>query len=128
MTRLGAVIPARYRVYGACVAGFVGSLALLPHSVVWGWPAAALGALSALGTWDLLQRRRAVRRNYPILAHLRYCLESIGPEIRQYFIESDTEERPFSREQRSVVYQRAKGQLDKKPFGTLLDVYGDGYE
>ena len=95
-----------------------------------GWFAAAapLGLLTALGITDLMQRRRSLRRNYPLLAHLRFALESIGPEIRQYFIEADTDERPFSREQRAVVYQRAKGSLDKRPFGTLLDPYAAGYE
>lgn len=86
------------------------------------------GALALLGLVDRLQRRRTLPRVFPILAHLRFGLEAIGPALRQYFIEDDTIERPFSREQRSVVYQRAKGQLDKRPFGTLLDVYGDDYE
>ncbi len=85
-------------------------------------------ALAGLGTWDVLQRRRTVSRNYPILVHFRYFLESIGPEIRQYFIQSDTEERPFSREQRALVYQRAKGVLDKRPFGSQLDMNSEGYE
>lgn len=84
--------------------------------------------LSALGTWDVLQRRRTVSRNYPILAHFRYFLESIGPEIRQYFIQSDTEERPYSREQRALVYQRSKGVLDKRPFGSQLEMNAEGYE
>jgi len=65
---------------------------------------------------------------HPILAHFRYSLESIGPEIRQYFIQSDTEEHPFSREQRSIVYQRAKNTLDKRPFGSQLDMYEEGFE
>lgn len=121
-------VPFRFAGYGFCVAGLAVSIACLPFSAWWGWPVALFGALSALGTYDLLQTRRAVSRNYPVLAHLRYFLESIGPEVRQYFIEADTDERPFSREQRSVVYQRAKDVLDKRPFGTLLDVYGEGYE
>jgi len=86
------------------------------------------GALAALGTHDVLQRKHTVSRNYPILANIRYLLESIGPEIRQYFIESDTDERPFSREQRTIVYQRAKGTLDKRPFGSQLGMYEEGYE
>ncbi|MGM0450650.1 MAG: FMN-binding glutamate synthase family protein [Pseudomonadota bacterium] len=85
-------------------------------------------ALTALGTWDLLQPRHTVSRNYPVLAHFRYFLESIGPEIRQYFIFSDTEGRPFSREQRRIVYQRSKNTLDKRPFGSLLDMDQSGYE
>jgi glutamate synthase domain-containing protein 2 len=68
-------------------------------------------------------------RNYPVIGHLRFLLEFIRPEIRQYFIESDNEAVPFSRQQRSLVYQRAKGQPDKRPFGTQLDVQAAiGYE
>ena len=59
--------------------------------VDWRWGVLVFGALSAVGTWDLLQTRSTLRRNYPLLAHLRYGLESIGPEIRQYFIQSDIE-------------------------------------
>ncbi|WP_440995302.1 FMN-binding glutamate synthase family protein [Arhodomonas sp. SL1] len=121
--------PARYAAYILSLAGLAVSLPAWLLGVWWLWPAALVfAALSALGTRDILQRRHTVSRNYPILAHLRYGLESIGPEIRQYFIESDTEERPFSRQQRAVVYQRAKQVHDKKPFGTLLDVYAEGYE
>lgn len=63
-----------------------------------------------------------------MFGHLRYLFESIRPEINQYFIESNTDGRPFSREQRSVVYQRAKKVLDTVPFGTQHDVYAQGYE
>jgi len=86
------------------------------------------GALVALGVYDLLQPHHAVLRNYPILGHLRFALEFIRPEIRQYFIESDTEAQPFSRAQRTVVYQRAKGEPDARPLGTQLDVGAEGYE
>ncbi|QTD45856.1 FMN-binding glutamate synthase family protein [Ottowia testudinis] len=86
------------------------------------------GALLALGVHDLTQTRHAILRNYPVLGHLRFALEFIRPEIRQYFIESDTEAQPFSRAQRSVVYQRAKGDPDNRPFGTQLDVGAEGYE
>jgi hypothetical protein len=61
-------------------------------------------------------------RNYPVIGHLRFMLEKIRPEMRQYFIESDTEATPFSRSQRSLAYARAKGETDKRPFGTQLDV------
>lgn len=121
-------IPLRYLPYALSIAGLAVTLICLPMSPLWGWPAAVFGVLTALGTRDLLQRQHTVSRNYPILAHLRYFLESIGPEIRQYFIQSDTEERPFSREQRSIVYQRAKQVAEKKPFGSQLDMYAEGYE
>lgn len=92
------------------------------------WLVAVSGALTVVGITDLLQTKRALRRNYPILAHFRFFFESIRPEIRQYFLESDQEAAPFSRNQRSIVYQRAKVETDKRPFGTQLDVYADGYE
>ena len=76
----------------------------------------------------MLQQRHAVLRNYPVIGHLRFLLEFIRPEMRQYFIESDNEAAPFSRQQRSLVYQRAKGDSDKRPFGTQLDVDAVGYE
>ena len=85
-------------------------------------------ALSLLGVRDLFQTRHAVLRNYPIAAHLRFLLEEIRPEIRQYFFESEKDGLPFSRDQRAIVYQRAKMALDKRPFGTQLDVYAQGYE
>ncbi|MFO1266273.1 MAG: FMN-binding glutamate synthase family protein [Rubrivivax sp.] len=85
-------------------------------------------ALVALGFRDTRQRRHSVLRNYPVIGHLRFLLEYIRPEMRQYFIESDNEAAPFSRQQRSLVYQRAKGDPDKRPFGTQLDVQAAGYE
>lgn len=81
-----------------------------------------------LGFRDIHQRRHAIKANFPVFGHLRYIFESIRPEISQYFIESNTDGKPFSREQRSVVYQRAKKVLDTVPFGTQHDVYAQGYE
>ncbi|MCX7273033.1 MAG: FMN-binding glutamate synthase family protein [Burkholderiales bacterium] len=92
-----------------------------------GWPLAAL-ALSALGIRDLRQTRHAVLRNYPVIGHLRFLFEYIRPEVRQYFVESDTDAIPFSRQQRAIVYQRAKNESDKQPFGTQIDVYAAGFE
>src|SRR5262245_53537606 len=89
---------------------------------------AIFGGLSVLGTLDLLQTRHSVLRNYPITAHLRFLLEKIRPEMRQYFFEDEKHGLPFSRDKRAVVYQRAKNVLDKRPFGTQYDVYADGYE
>lgn len=82
----------------------------------------------ALGFRDLIQNRHAIKANFPVFGHLRYIFESIRPEINQYFIESNTDGRPFNREQRSVVYQRAKKVLDTIPFGTQHNVYAQGYE
>jgi glutamate synthase domain-containing protein 2 len=87
-----------------------------------------LAGLLALGLYDVRQTHRSILRNYPILGHLRFLLEYIRPEIRQYFIESENEAAPFSRSQRSLVYARAKGESDKRPFGTQMEVNGVGYE
>ena len=91
------------------------------------WGAAGLGLVAALGVRDLLQTRHSLLRNYPVIGHLRWLFEGIRPEIRQYLIESDRDEVPFSREQRSIVYQRAKGEEERRPFGTRHDVYEAGY-
>jgi glutamate synthase domain-containing protein 2 len=84
--------------------------------------------LVGLGFRDTQQKRHSVLRNYPVIGHIRFLLEFIRPEIRQYFIEGDNEAAPFSRQQRSLVYQRAKGDQDKRPFGTQMDVGAQGYE
>ena len=89
---------------------------------------AVFAVLVAIGIRDLRQPQRAILRNYPVIGHLRFFMEYIRPEIRQYFIESDTEAAPFSRAQRSLVYQRAKGAPDNRPFGTQIDVMRQGYE
>jgi glutamate synthase domain-containing protein 2 len=94
-----------------------------------GWLTLLIGlVLCAVGYYDLTQTKHAVLRNYPVIGHLRYMLEYIRPEMRQYFVESDKEAAPFSRAQRSLVYQRAKGESDKQPFGTQLDVKAPGFE
>lgn len=93
-----------------------------------GLPLAMSAALTGLGIWDVIQTKHAVLRNYPISAHLRFLLEEMRPEMRQYFFEDEKNGMPFSRDKRAVVYQRAKRELDKRPFGTQYDVYADGYE
>lgn len=120
--------PFRYSAYAISIAGLLISLPVTLWIETGYLVPVVFAVLSALGTHDLYQRRRTVSRNYPIMAHFRYLFESIGPEIRQYFIQSDTEERPFSREQRTIVYQRAKNVLDKRPFGSQLGMYEDGFE
>ena len=101
------------------------AFAISPH---WLWAVVPLTLLTLLGVYDLIQPRHAIRRNYPILGNLRFFFEFIRPEIRQYFLEDDTQATPFSRAQRSIVYQRAKQEIDKRPFGTREDVYGERYE
>ena len=83
--------------------------------------------LSVLGLYDLLQKKHAILRNYPILGHFRFIFEDVRPEIRQYFIEADQDALPFSRMQRSLVYQRAKNENADKPFGSIIDVYQPNY-
>ena len=90
-------------------------------------PFLIFAALTALGIHDMRQDSHAITRNYPLLGHFRFLFEKIRPEIRQYLIEGDKEEQPFSREQRSLVYQRAKGAEDKRPFGTQEKIYDAGY-
>ena len=102
-------------------------LALSGHGFWW-IPCLVFLGLSLLGVYDLQQTRHAIRRNYPVIGNLRFLFEFIRPEIRQYFIEDDTVKLPFSRVDRSLVYQRAKQQMDQRPFGTQGDVYDSAYE
>jgi len=117
----------RYSVFAAMV-----GLAVVSGGLVWfsDWfiPVFAIfAALALLGVYDVVQRRHSILRNYPVLGHMRFLFEGVRPEIRQYLIESDQDEEPFSRDDRSIVYQRAKGVEDKRPFGTRQRVYDAGY-
>jgi glutamate synthase domain-containing protein 2 len=125
---LESLYPLRYTVLGVCVLGLAGSLADL---LLFGNGLASaflFAALVLVGVRDVRQSRHAILRNYPVIGHLRFLFEYVRPELRQYFIESDNEAAPFSRAQRSLVYQRAKGAPDNRPFGTQLDVGKQGYE
>jgi glutamate synthase domain-containing protein 2 len=103
--------------------------ALLPGwRIFFGVLAVAFGAIALLGFRDLTQTRHAILRNYPLAARLRFLLERVRPEIRQYFLESDTDGAPFPRDKRAIVYQRAKRDLETRPFGTMADVYQDQFE
>jgi glutamate synthase domain-containing protein 2 len=84
--------------------------------------------LILMGLYDMFQSKITIRRNFPLLGRMRYLLQSIGPEMRQYFIETDLDGKPFNRLQRNLVYHRSKKESDSMPFGTQLDVYHDGYE
>ena len=123
------LFPVRYTVLVLCVAAAVLGLAAALAWGRWWWllPAVAL-VLTVVGVMDLRQTRHSILRNYPVIGHMRFLLEFIRPEMRQYFIEGDHEALPFSRAQRSLVYQRSKGEPDSRPFGTLLDVSATGYE
>ena len=103
---------------------WLSTLPLAALSLPWGpWPVLLFLVLFGLGLQDLRQSKQAIRRNYPLTGRLRYALESIRPEIRQYFLESDEEKLPFSRHQRAMVYARSKIQNDKRGFGTIKDLY-----
>lgn len=103
--------------------------------IVWAffWPAAlagfiVVGPLIVMGVQDMIQTKQSIKRNFPILGRLRYVFEDMRPKIQQYFVESDTDGSPINRIDRSVIYQRAKKQIDTTPFGTQLNVYAEGYE
>ncbi|MDE2504365.1 MAG: FMN-binding glutamate synthase family protein [Burkholderiales bacterium] len=128
LNRLDRYFPVRYLVWLTSAVGF---LLCATTWIAYGrWGAAALVCLFLVGVGlrDQLQSRHSVLRNYPVIGHLRFLAEFVRIEIRQYFIESDTEAMPFSRSQRSLVYQRAKGEADNRPFGTQMDVKAVGYE
>jgi glutamate synthase domain-containing protein 2 len=81
-----------------------------------------------IGVVDMIQTKQSIRRNFPVLGRLRYVFEDLRPKIQQYFVESDTDGAPINRNERSMIYQRAKKQTDTIPFGTQLNVYAEGYE
>ncbi len=87
-----------------------------------------IAAIIVLGISNSFQTKHAILRNFPVLGYLRYLFESISPEIQQYFIERATDGKPFSRNQRSLVYQRAKNIDATIPFGTQLDLNDTNYE
>jgi len=121
-------LPARHLPFAICVLVFVLAAA--------GWNdgsanqlfALVFGALGAIGIADIVQKRSTLRRNYPLICHIRFLFEYVRPMLRQYIVESDNEEVPFSQVQRAVVYQRAKREPDVRPFGTELNVYEERYE
>ncbi|MFW0787781.1 FMN-binding glutamate synthase family protein [Gordonia sp. CPCC 206044] len=96
----------------------------------WGWiiPAVALTVPAVVGIYDLVQRRHSVLRNYPVIGHMRFMLEAIRPELQQYFVERNFDGRPFDRDIRSQIYERAKGTAAELSFGTERDIDDAGYE
>ena len=129
LMKIDRLVPVRYlTLVGLMLAALLGALGWWQGHGAGPWLLLVGSAGTLLGVRDLRQTQRSVLRNYPVLGHMRYWLEFIRPEIRQYFIESDNEAAPFSRQQRSLVYQRAKGDPDKRPFGTQVDVHAEGHE
>jgi len=102
--------------------------AAMAWSLWWWVPAVVLVPLAALAVYDVVQRRHAVLRNYPVVGHVRYLLERIRPELQQYFIERNFDGRPYDRDTRSVIYERAKGVHGEQAFGTERKVNDVGYE
>ena len=93
------------------------------------WPVIVLlGIMAAVAWWDFFQHDHTLRRNYPLIARIRWVAEDLRPFAQSYFVEGDLEGRPFSHQARALVYARAKGDLDAHPMGTELDVYSDEYE
>lgn len=118
----------RYAAFAVCVAlAIMFTLAPLQLSAA-PFLAFFFGLLALVGIHDLRQTRHAVTRNYPIIGHIRFMVEAVRPELRQYLFETDFEKLPFSRSERSLVYARAKNEPDQRPFGTLVDTYSNGYE
>lgn len=128
----------RHSIWFACIfiALFIGFLRLFyePHYIYYFFGDTSLNLLwllttllSLVGLYDVLQNKHSILKNYPIMGHFRFVFEDFRPEIRQYFIESDQDALPFSRMQRSLVYQRAKNENADKPFGSIIDVYQQDY-
>nr|WP_051127106.1 FMN-binding glutamate synthase family protein [Streptomyces sp. SID8379] len=122
----------RFLVFFLVVVGAAGAFALSLLVSPWWWCAALpLLALTALGVWDLCQTGHSILRNYPLLGHLRFLMEELRPEMQQYFIERNYDGRPYDRDVRDIVYERAKYEENRsaeEPFGTERDVYELGYE
>ena len=95
-------------------------------SAHWAW--LLLAPLLLVGLYDLFQKKHTILRLYPVIGHFRYMLEGVRNEMQQYFVESDTNGMPISREFRSLAYQRAKQVNDTRAYGTIFEVYRDGYE
>ena len=123
-----SVLPSRYVPFAGCIVVCV--LALNFWYAGLGMRVLALlsGALVLVGVADLAQKRSTLRRNYPVSCHIRFLFEYFRPMLRQYIVEADNEEVPFSQAQRAVVYQRAKAVSDVRPFGSELDMYAERYE
>jgi glutamate synthase domain-containing protein 2 len=109
-----------------CALAIVAAVAL--GGVGWIVLAVVFGAIAAVGVYDVAQRRHSILRNYPILGHVRFALEAVRPELQQYFIERNYDGRPFDRDTRTSIYERAKGVKDEQAYGTERDVRAPGYE
>ena len=123
-----SLLPSRYWIFCGCILAFMVGALLWKHGGVWPWVCVVAGALSLVGLWDLVQTRHTLRRNFPVAGNGRYLMEALRPMLRQYIVEGDNDELPFSHNQRAIVYQRAKQQQETRAFGSELAFYGDKYE
>lgn len=114
-----------YLGFGVILIAVLLALVIIHHG--W-WFLVVLIPLVLVGAYDRFQRKHSILRNFPILGHFRFILEFFRPEIQQYFIANDREERPYDRETRTIVYERAKNVRDTVPFGTQRDILLTGYE
>ncbi|HEY4095738.1 MAG TPA: FMN-binding glutamate synthase family protein, partial [Baekduia sp.] len=120
----------RFAALALALALFTAALvaALLTGAAPWIVVAAVLAVPVLAGAYDLAQRRHSVLRNYPIIGHARFALEKVRPELQQYFIERNYDGRPYDRDTRTAIYERAKGLKDEQAYGTERDVAEPGYE
>jgi glutamate synthase domain-containing protein 2 len=119
----------RFYVLGMLVV--LGALAVLAAAIGgngWWLLVAVVAVLLLIGGYDVVQKKHSILRNYPILGHIRFLMEGIRPELQQYFIERNWDGRPFDRDTRSSIYERAKDTKEEQPFGTERDVDEPGYE
>jgi len=105
-------------------------IAMIVGIILWPLPGFIVLAvlLVSVGFYDIFQKKHTILRNFPVVGHMRYLLEMIGPELHQYFVESDTDGKPIDRNHRSYIYERAKEEQQTHPFGTELDVNQDEYK
>ncbi len=118
----------RYAAFVLCIILSGLSVQMAPTGFWWRLLALVPIVLVLIGIWDMVQTRHAILRNYPVIGHIRWMVEMIRPEIRQYLLEDENEATPYSRAQRSLIYRRSKGVSSDHPLGTLLDVYARDYE
>jgi glutamate synthase domain-containing protein 2 len=116
----------QFIIHSIAITLILGGIAWFWQPILWAF--IIIVPLILMGVYDMFQTRHAIKRNFPLIGRGRYMLESMGPKVNQYFIESDSEGRPFHRKFRAIVYQHAKQELDTQAFGTPQDVYKSGYE
>ena len=116
----------QFIIHSIAITLILGGIAWFWQPILWAF--IIISPLILMGVYDMFQTRHAIKRNFPLIGRGRYMLENMGPKVNQYFIESDAEGRPFHRKFRSIIYQRAKKELDTQAFGTQMDVYKEGYE